>query len=117
MLAAPAACEAPPRRALVGFALLTALVMLAGAGKAVLYDTLDPDLFIHLNAAEQLRQDGIGPIVDHHSFTATRDAWTPYSWLAELGMAAVWDAGGYRAALAAHALLAALILGGVALAC
>src|SRR5688572_6164803 len=82
-----------------GAALLVALLALAAAGKAVLYDTIDPDCFIHLLAADQLLSDGIGPLVDRQSFASVQTPWTPYSWLAELGMKAIWDAGGYRAAV------------------
>src|SRR5687768_10004812 len=118
MLSCAAAVPYPsPARPAVGFALLTALLMLAAAGKAVLYDTLDPDLFLHLLAADQLQRDGVGPIVDGQSFASVRTPWTPYSWLAEFGMKAVWDLGGYRAALATHAALAALLLGAIAMAC
>src|SRR5690349_11961610 len=87
-----------PNRARVGFILLAALLALAGAAKAVLYDTADPDSFIHLLAANQLTRDGIGPIVDDQSYMSIRQPWTPYSWLAELGMKFVWDRGTYRAA-------------------
>jgi hypothetical protein len=75
-----------------------------------LYDTLDPDCFWHLRVAEALCQQGIGPLVDDLSFASTRRPWTPYSWLAELGMKAVWDLGGYRLALAAQAILQAGIV-------
>ena len=77
----------PARRAVAwGFALLVGLVALAAAGKAVLFDTLDPDSFLHLLAADQLLQDGVGPLVDRQSFASVNQAWPPYSWLAELGM-------------------------------
>ena len=88
------------------FGLLIALLALCAGGKAVLYDTLDPDCFWHLKVAEQLRHDGVGPLVDRLSFASMKEPWTPYSWLAELGMKWVWDAGGYRAAIGAQALMA-----------
>ncbi len=96
---------------------MVALIALVGAGKAVFYDTLDPDCFLHLLAAEQMSAEGIGPLVDHHSFSSVRTPWTPYSWLAELGMKLVWDRGGYCAAVAAHALLAGGIVLLIAAAC
>jgi len=105
------------RRLAIGTALLVSLVSLAAAGKAVLYDTLDPDCFLHLLAADQLLSDGIGPIHDRQSFASVRSPWVPYAWLAELGMKAVWDAGGYRAAVAAQALMAAMLVGLVAMSC
>jgi hypothetical protein len=104
-------------RAPVGFLLLIALLALCAAGKAVLYDTLDPDCFWHLRVAEQLQRDGIGPIMDHLSFASSRQPWTPYSWLAELGMKAIWDAGGYRAAVATQAIMQGLIIIFLALSC
>lgn len=86
---------------------MIALLALAAAGKAVLYDTLDPDCFWHLRVAEQLQRDGIGPIVDDISFASIKTPWTPYSWLAELGMKAIWDLGGFRAAIITQALMMA----------
>lgn len=98
-------------------ALLVALVCLAAAGKAVMYDTLDPDVFLHLLAADQLLTDGIGPLVDYQSFASVARPWTPYSWLAELGMKAVWDAAGYRGAIVTHAVMAAAMMALIAGAC
>src|SRR5690349_21731947 len=104
------AAEQPDCRATVSFVLLITAIALVGVGKAVLSDTLDPDLFWHLRVADQLRAEGIGPIVDHLSFSSMKEPWTPYSWLAELAMKSLWDAGGYRATIAAYALLVALLL-------
>jgi hypothetical protein len=92
-------------RAKTGYLLLIALLALVAASKAILYDTLDPDCFWHLRVAEQLQRDGIGPIVDDISFASIKTPWTPYSWLAEMGMKLIWDAGGYRAAVLTQALL------------
>src|SRR3954469_425707 len=108
---------AAPRRVAVGAALLIVLVALAAAGKAILYDTLDPDCFLHLLAADQLITDGIGPLVDHQSFASVSAPWTPYSWLAELGMKWAWDEGGHRAAVTVHAVMSALIVSLIAGAC
>jgi hypothetical protein len=88
-----------------GLWLMIALLALVAAGKAILYDTLDPDCFWHLRVAEQLQHDGIGPLVDHISYASIKTPWTPYSWLAELGMKALWDVGGYRAAVLVQALM------------
>jgi hypothetical protein len=109
--------DSHPWRATLGFALLVALLVLAAASKSVLYDTMDPDAFWHLRVAEQLQRDGIGPLVDELSFASVKEPWTPYSWLAELGMKSVWDAGGYRAAVAAQAITVAAFFTFVALAC
>jgi hypothetical protein len=84
---------------------MIALLALLAAGKAILYDTLDPDCFWHLRVAEQLGRDAIGPIVDQISFASIKTPWTPYSWLAELGMKAIWDLGGYRAAVLVQAMM------------
>jgi hypothetical protein len=99
-----------PRRVALGAALFINLIALAAAAKAVLYDTIDPDCFLHLLAADQMLRDGIGPIVDHQSFASVSAPWTPYSWLAELGMKWVWDRGGFRAAVVVHAVMSGLIV-------
>ncbi len=116
-LAAASATPAAAARPLPGFWLLAALLALLAAAKAILFDTLDPDGFLHLLAADQLLRDGIGPIVDRQSFASVQTPWTPYSWLGALGMKAVWDLGGYRAAVAAHAVMAAGVVTLVALSC
>jgi len=98
----------PIRPTAVGFALLLGVLMLAGAGKAVLYDTLDPDLFWHLRVADQLDvQRYPAPLVDDLSFASIKTAWTPYSWLADLAFKRLWDAGGFRAAIVAQAAMTA----------
>jgi hypothetical protein len=74
-----------PARQRWGAALLVALIALASAGKAVVFDTLDPDCFWHLRVAEQLQAHGVGPLVDDLSFASTREPWTPYSWLRSWG--------------------------------
>ena len=67
-------------RATRGFILLIALIALAAGAKAILYDTLDPDLFWHLRVADQLsRQSFPGPLVDNLSFASMKTPWTPYS--------------------------------------
>ena len=97
-------------RASPGAGLLLGLVLLVAAGKPILFDTLDPDCFWHLRVAEQLRAEGIHPLVDHLSFASTRSPWTPYSWLAELGMSALWAMGGYRAAVLCQSALQGLFV-------
>jgi hypothetical protein len=82
-----------------GFFLLLSLILLASAAKPILYDTLDPDCFWHLRVGEQLLHEGIHPLHDHLSFASIREPWTPYSWLAEIGMFKLWVIGGYRAAI------------------
>jgi hypothetical protein len=101
----------------VGFALLVGLVVLVAAGKPILFDTLDPDCFWHLRVAEQLRVDGIGPLVDRLSFASMQRPWTPYSWLAELSMDWIWKTGGWRAALIAQSLMQAAFIVFIAMAC
>jgi len=91
----------------LGFVLLIAVLALAAAGKAILYDTLDPDLFWHLRVADQLAALPYPqPLVDQLSFASIKTPWTPYSWLAELGQRWVWIHGGYRAAVAIQAIMA-----------
>src|SRR5688500_20136002 len=91
------------RRAAIGFWLLISVIVGLGVGKAVRSDVMDPDAFWHIRVAEQLLAEGIHPIVDHLSYGSIKQSWTPYSWLAELGMKWTWDAGGYRLALAMRA--------------
>lgn len=105
------------RRSTTGFALLVAMLSLVAAGKAVLFDTLDPDSFLHMLAADQMLRDGIGPIVDKQSFASIQTPWTPYSWLGAMAMKGVWDVGGYRGAVAVHAFMSAGLLALIALAC
>jgi hypothetical protein len=100
-----------------GFALLIGLIALFAIAKVVVYDSLDPDCFWHLKVAAQLQHDGIGPIVDHLSYASNPKPWTPYSWLAELGMKAIWDLGGFRAAVAVTAIAEASILILLAMCC
>ena len=106
-----------PRRVALGAALFIVLVALAAAGKAVLFDTIDPDCFLHLLTADQLLSDGIGPLVDRQSFASVSAPWTPYSWLAELAMKWVWDRGGFRAAVAVHAVMSAAVVSLAAATC
>jgi hypothetical protein len=96
---------AEDRRIRQGSLLLLCLLLTFAASKAILYDTLDPDLFWHLRVAEQLRAEGIGPVLDHLSFMSLKTPWTPYSWLAELAMSAIWRWGGFRAAIAVQSLM------------
>ncbi len=100
-----------------GLCLLVCLIALVVAAKAVVLDNLDIDCFWHLRVAEQLKADGIGPLVDHLSFASIQSPWTPYSWLAELGMKALWDFGGYRAAVLAGAMMQAAFVLGIAAVC
>jgi hypothetical protein len=94
-----------------GFILVTAILALAAAAKAILYDTLDPDLFWHLRVGGELARQGFPrPLVDDLSFASIRTAWTPYSWLADLAMTGLWNWGGYRAAVAALAIMTALLV-------
>ena len=97
--------------------LLLGLVVLLAGAKTVLVDTLDPDLFWHLRVADTLAKGGIRPIVDDLSFVSLKQPWTPYSWLAELGMRAVWRGGGYRLAVGIAAMVIAGIFALVAAAC
>ncbi len=100
-----------------GFGLLIGLIALFAVAKVVVYDSLDPDCFWHLKVAEQLQHDGIGPIVDHLSYESIQKPWTPYSWLAELGMKTTWDLGGFRAAVAVTAMAEGSIIILLAMCC
>jgi hypothetical protein len=100
--------QAEPARA--GYWLLIGLLALFAGGKAVLFDSLDPDCFWHLRVAGQLHRQGVGPIVDELSFASSAKPWTPYSWGAEMGMRWLWNWGGYRAAVGFTALMQAGII-------
>ena len=100
-----------------GFWLFVACVAAVCASKTVLSDTLDPDLFWHLRVAEQLRADGIGPIVDKLSFTSIKQPWTPYSWLAELFMEFCWRTLGWQSAVAVEAIMVVATIVLIALCC
>src|SRR4051812_31808313 len=104
-------------RSQLGFWLLIALIALIAAERIVMVDSLDPDAFWHLRVADQLARDGIGPLVDDISYTSIRTPWTPYSWLAELGMRSIWSAAGLRGAVVTHIVLAITIVLIGALAC
>jgi hypothetical protein len=94
-----------------GFILITMLLALAAAAKTILYDTLDPDLFWHLRVGSELARRGFPrPLVDDLSFASIRTPWTPYSWLADLAMTRLWNLGGYRAAIAALAIMTGLLV-------
>src|SRR5436190_1380873 len=97
-------------REVLGFALILALIAMFAAGKAVLYDTLDPDAFWHLRVAERIAQVGPRPLIDDLSFASLKQPWTPYSWLGELGMKWLWDRGQLRWAIIAQAMLTATIV-------
>jgi hypothetical protein len=91
--------------------------MCSMAQKAARLSTLDPDAFWHLRVADQLHRDGIRPLVDDLSYMSIRTPWTPYSWLAELGMRAAWDMAGLRGAVIAQASVGAIVIALVALTC
>ncbi|MGD0463989.1 MAG: hypothetical protein ABSB74_16015 [Tepidisphaeraceae bacterium] len=96
----------PQRSGRLGFSLLLALLALVAAAKVILADTLDPDCFWHIRVGEEIAHQGWPhPLLDDLSFASIPQPWTPYSWLAELGMKRLWDAGGFRAAVAAQAIL------------
>src|SRR4029078_4974649 len=97
------------RSAAVGFWLFTACIAAICVSKTVLSDTLDPDLFWHLRVAEQLRAEGVHPLVDTLSFTSIKAPWTPYSWLAELFMDFSWRTFGWQSAVVIEAVLSVAI--------
>lgn len=105
------------RRQRSNFAWLLALICLFAAAKPILWDNLDPDFFWHLRVAEQIEQQGPVPIVDEMSFNSIKAPWTPYSWLAELGMKWWWDSFGLPGVLIAQAILQATFLAFIALSC
>jgi hypothetical protein len=91
----------------IGLVLLTGVIVLFAAAKAIHFDTLDPDLFWHLRVADQLERQGIHPLVDDISYMSKREPWTPYSWLAELFMKSAWDTVGWRGVVGIQSVLQA----------
>lgn len=106
-----------PLQRRLGFSLLLLVILTFAGGKAILFDTLDPDFFWHYRVAEQLQRDGIGPIVDQISFASSKTPWTPYSWLAELGMKSIWDRFGLSGAVITQSLMISGIFVFIALCC
>src|SRR5258706_11108422 len=113
----PGPSESYDQKSLIGCVLLIGLVVLFSGATTILYDTLDPDCFWHLRVGQQLRQEGIHPLRDAISFASNTEVWTPYSWLAEIGMSWLWDLGGVRAAVLVTSLLTAGVIGVIALTC
>jgi len=105
------------RRQRINFGWLLALICLFAAAKPILWDNLDPDFFWHLRVAGQIEQFGPVPIVDDLSFNSIKAPWTPYSWLAELGMKWWWDLFGLPGVLVAQAILQAMFLAFIGLSC
>src|SRR5215210_3049970 len=71
-MSSPAAVFYPSRSARPGLLALLGLIALVAGGKAVLFDTLDPDCFWHLRVAEQLKTEGVRPLVDRMSFASVQ---------------------------------------------
>jgi hypothetical protein len=93
-----------------GFWLVVGFLVLFAAAKPILFDTLDPDFFWHIRVGQMLSQmPRVGPIVDDLSYASIKAPWTPYSWLAELGMWKVWQIGGYRGVIFVQALIQATL--------
>ena len=105
-----------PRNCAIGYWSIVGVLMTVALFK-MLSDTLDPDCFWHLRVAQQIQRDGVGPLVDHISFASIKQPWTPYSWLAELGMKRLWDAAGWQTAVLAAGLCASAFVLMVALSC
>ncbi len=100
-----------------GFWLIIAMITTVAVGKAVVADVHDPDFFWHIRVAEQLEREGIHPIVDHLSYSSIKTPWTPYSWLAEIAMKHIWDAGGIRLTLLFRCVMVVGIIAFITLAC
>ena len=93
------------------------MLALVAAGKTILNDAFDPDTFWHLQVAQQLLHDGVGPINDTLSFNSIDRPWTPYSWLGELFMLLIWNLGGWRLSVLVDALMAGMTVVFVAMSC
>lgn len=100
-----------------GYRWALALLLSIPAFKAIVADSIDPDFFWHIRVAGQLLQHGIGPVPDPWSFMSKPGDWTPFSWLGELAMKAIYDTAGLRGIVATHAACSILFFGFIALAC
>jgi hypothetical protein len=100
-----------------GYRWTLALLLTIPVFKAVVADSMDPDFFWHIRVAEQLLQRGIGPVPDPFSFMSKPGEWTPFSWLGELVMKFVYDAGGLRGVVGVHALCSVAFFAFIAFAC
>ncbi len=67
---------------------------------------LDTDMWWHLKAGELTISTGQPYLVDTLSFTRFGEGWINHSWLSEVGMAILYNAGGFLALGAGMALLA-----------
>lgn len=72
---------------------------------------LDSDLFWHLRAGEDTLKNGQPVLSDAYSYTRLGMSWVNHSWLAEVGLALLFRAGGWLAISAVIALFAALMMG------
>jgi len=101
----------------LGFWLGVALLAMLAVLKPLLVDTFDPDAFWHLQVAREMLRSGVGPLIDQISFASIKTPWTPYSWLAELVMLAVWSSTGWRGALLLQVAMSAVFVVLLALCC
>src|SRR5262249_40413409 len=93
-------------RAETGLFLVAWLALLAG-GQSRLFR--DPRTFWHVGGGERILSTGQFLDHDPFSYTFAHTPWTPYEWLAEVGMAGLHRIGGFDALLLATAtILAAL---------
>jgi hypothetical protein len=69
----------------------------------------DPDLWFHLKLGQVVWTTHSIPSTEPYSFTAPNHPWTAYEWLAELGIYAVYRAGGDSGLMMCFAGLASLL--------
>jgi hypothetical protein len=92
----PAGMVAPPWWDLSPHRLLAALLPIALLVLAARPDT-DPDLWWHMRTGQWIVENGAVPHADPFSFTMTGAHWIAHEWLADIGLFALYQAGGFGA--------------------
>lgn len=90
---------------------LLPLVLLAGAGAvSALNRTVDPDLFWHLRAAQDIVREGRVVLPDSWNYLFAGHPWVNQQWLSQLAILAAWSWGGFLGlALLKGALVAGVV--------
>ena len=96
--------------ALVPVVIVSLLIFLPAMSCLLRGDAGDPDVWWHLKAGEWIIEHGSLPVEDAFSSHGQGNAWTAYSWLPEVTLAALHRAFGLRGIVLFTAALAAAII-------
>ncbi|HYD16400.1 MAG TPA: hypothetical protein VEB03_00185 [Candidatus Nanoarchaeia archaeon] len=99
----------PFRRPLLSFHLVLGAMLVLLIALFAQPTVADPDIWWHLNFAEQIVTTHSWPQVDTYSFTAAGSKWMDHEWAAELAYLAAFRAFGIRGLYALYFLLACTI--------